>query len=82
MKIVFAFLILFAYAQPALAVESDCRAIESKSERLTCYDAAFPPKTQKPEVIGKDASQSPYKDPFVAEEARTNAKLKGICRGC
>lgn len=57
------------------------RAIESTSARLSCYDAAFPPKTRKP------AETSSYprlgeKDPFLAEEVRTAAKLKNICRGC
>ena len=82
MKIAFALLILLASAQGALSAGANCRAIEGKSERLTCYDVAFPPKIQKPEVIGNEPSRSPYKDPFVAEEAQTNAKLKGICRGC
>ncbi len=65
----------------ASAAEPNCRAIESTSARLSCYDAAFPPKTAKPAESGNDSS-SGYKDPFIAEEARTAAKLKNICRGC
>ena len=69
-------------AQGAAAGEQDCRAIESTSGRLACYDAAFPPKVKKPIAVENDLSRAPYKDPFVAEEARTAAKLKNICRGC
>lgn len=63
------------------AAEPNCRAIESTSARLSCYDAAFPPKMARPVAAGVGSS-SGYKDPFVAEEARTAAKLKSICRGC
>lgn len=28
----------------AFAAEPNCRAVESTSARLSCYDAAFPPK--------------------------------------
>ena len=65
----------------ASATEPNCSAIESTSARLSCYDAAFPPKAKKPAETDS-ASSSGYKDPFVAEEARTAAKLKNICRGC
>lgn len=72
---------LGASALAASAAEPNCRAIESTSARLSCYDAAFPPKTRKPAETGIDSSAG-YKDPFLAEEARTAAKLKNICRGC
>jgi hypothetical protein len=56
--------------------------IESTSGRLACYDAATPPRIVKPVAIESDESRPPYKDLFIAEDARTTAKLKGICRGC
>lgn len=65
----------------ASAAAPNCRAIESTDARLSCYDAAFPPKTLDPAGKGADVSRA-YKDPFLAEEARTAAKLKNICRGC
>lgn len=71
---------LGAFAPGALAAEPNCRTIESTGARLSCYDAAFPPKATKP-AANIDAPKD-YKDPFVAEEARTAAKLKNICRGC
>jgi hypothetical protein len=69
------------FARAALAAEPSCRAIESTSARLSCYDAAFPPTARKPAVANLD-SRAGYKDPFADEEARTAAKLKNICRGC
>jgi len=82
MKTVVAVLALCAFASSALAAGKECRAIENTSARLACYDAASPPKIEKPKAVEKDASRPEYKDPFLAEEARTNAKLKNICRGC
>lgn len=73
--------VLGIYTPAAFAAEPNCRAIESISARLSCYDAAYPPKARKPTEAGIDPS-SGYKDPFLAEEARTAAKLKNICRGC
>jgi hypothetical protein len=77
-----AVLVLCAFAQSAFAAGSDCSAIERTSERLTCYDAASPPKIKKPVGVESDATRAAYKDPFIAEDARTTAKLKNICRGC
>jgi hypothetical protein len=82
MKKTLAVLALCALAQSALAAGPDCRAIESTSGRLACYDAASPPKMEKPSAVENDVSGAAYKDPFVAEDARTTAKLKNICRGC
>lgn len=73
--------LLGAPAFAASAVAPNCRAIESANARLSCYDAAFPQSTQYPAEKGADMSRG-YKDPFLVEEARTAARLKGICRGC
>jgi hypothetical protein len=69
-------------AQAAAANGPNCRKIDGTGERLACYDAAFPPKVKKASVLENDVTRTAYKDPFVAEEARTQAKLKNICRGC
>jgi hypothetical protein len=82
MKRILAILALCAFAQNALAAGPKCSAIESTSARLACYDAASPPKIEKPAAVEKDASRAEYKDPFLAEDARTTAKLRNICRGC
>lgn len=82
MKRIFAALALCAFAQGALAAGPECRAIESGRERLACYDAAAVPKKDKPPVVETDAARAAYQDPLIAEDARTAAKLKNICRGC
>jgi hypothetical protein len=82
MKMTLAVLTLCAFTQSALAAGPKCHAIESTRERLACYDAAFPPKIEKPASVEKDLSRAAYKDPFIAEDAKTTAKLKNICRGC
>jgi hypothetical protein len=82
MRMTLAVLVLCAFAQSAHATGPECSAIESTSGRLACYDAASPPKIKKPAVVENDASRAAYKDPFIAEDARTTAKLKNICRGC
>ncbi len=83
MKAALAILALCACTQGALAAGPDCRAIESTSGRLACYDAAFPPpKKERPTADENGQSRAAYKDPFVAEDARTRGKLNNICRGC
>jgi type VI secretion system (T6SS) VasI/EvfG family protein len=82
MKKIFAVLAFCTFTQSALAAGPSCRAIESTSARLACYDAAFPPTIAKPAEAKNDVSRAAYKDPFIAEDARTTAKLKNICRGC
>jgi hypothetical protein len=83
MKKTLAVLALCAFAQGASAAGTDCRSIEKTTERLACYDAASPPKKDRPAaVVETDGSRAAYKDPLIEEDARTNAKLKNICRGC
>jgi hypothetical protein len=82
MKTVVAVLAMCAFASSALAAGQECRSVESTSARIACYDAASSPKIEKPKAVEKDASRPEYKDPFLAEDAQTTAKLKNICRGC
>ena len=82
MKKTLAVLALCTVAQGATAKEPVCRDIASSSARLACYDLASPPKPERRAVTESDASRPPYNDPFVAEDAKTTAKLKNICRGC
>jgi hypothetical protein len=82
MKTILAAMAFCAVAQSALAASPACRTIEGTSARLACYDAASPPKIEKPVTVESDATRAEYKDPFLVEDARTTARLKGICRGC
>ena len=70
------------HAKRARQAGPNAAGIESTSGRLACYDAASPPKMAKPAVVENDTTRAAYKDPFLAEDARTTAKLKNICRGC
>ena len=81
MKKTIGVLMLCAFAQGAYAKGPVCRDIAASSERLACYDLASPPKAAPSTVKASDASRPPS-DPFVAEDAKTTAKLKTICRGC
>ena len=82
MKTTLAVLALCMCATGALAAAPECRVIENANARLSCYDAAHPPKMEKSAVPEKEPSRADYKDPFIAEDARTSAILKNICRGC
>ena len=82
MKTLLAALMLADFAQSALAKEPDCRAIDGTSARLACYDAAYPPKLKMPVPRTDAASRDAYVDPIAAEDAKTAAKMKNICRGC
>ena len=82
MKIALAVLALCVCTHSTLAAGPDCRAIESTSGRLACYDAVSPPKKDKPAAVENDVSRAAYKDPFIDEDARTTDKLRNICRGC
>ena len=82
MKTTLAVLALCVCATGALAAVPECRVIENANARLSCYDAVYPPKTEKSAVSEKDPSRAAYRDPFRTEDARTDARLKNICRGC
>ena len=81
---------------PALAQTSSCQGIEKAADRLACYDRGSPPsaaqkspaaaKSQR--ASGKSAApkeqpnQAQVVDMLAAENAKLDAKLKTICRGC
>ncbi len=82
MKTTLVVLMICTFAPSAYAKEPACRDIATSSARLACYDLASPPKSEPRAVKESDASRPPYNDPFIAEDAKTTAKLKTICRGC
>jgi hypothetical protein len=82
MNTTLAVLALCVCATGALAAVPECRVIENANARLSCYDAVYPPKMEKSAVSERDPSRAAYKDPFSTEDARANARLKNICRGC
>ena len=78
---------LCAISPPAEALTTECKAIPDAGARLACYDKANVPPAPidrspaaKPAAAKADAGK--YVDTIGAEDARMNAQLKNICRGC
>jgi hypothetical protein len=57
MRTIIAVLVLSICAQSAVAKGPDCRAIESTTARLACYDAVYPLKLEKPAIVENDAGR-------------------------
>jgi hypothetical protein len=75
---------LCAVSQHAIAQTSTCQSILKAADRLACYDKAAPPAAADKRAAPKGLSdeQGQYVDRLAAENARVDAKLKNICRGC
>jgi hypothetical protein len=78
-----------ALCQPALAQSPDCKSMTNADARLACYDkttaAPAPSAAAKPASRPAAASKvdaAKYVDSISAEDAKMNARLKSICRGC
>jgi hypothetical protein len=85
MKAVAPLIALLALSQAAVAQSQDCKSVSGRNERLACYDrAATPAKAVERPAASKtpNADPSKYVDTIGAEDARMNAQLKNICRGC
>jgi hypothetical protein len=70
---------------PAIAQNDECRSIQKASNRLACYDkAASPAARVKPSVASPAPAAQPGQavDLLVQENARLDATIKNICRGC
>ena len=89
MKPVALLIALFALCEPAIAQTTDCQSVPKASDRLACYDrAASPARRVKPVAaspapVAAPAAQLGQTGDLLAEEnARLDAKIKNICRGC
>lgn len=78
-----------ALCQTAIAQTPDCKSISNPGPRLACYDKAAPPATAsataRPSLRAVPPSKvdgGKYVDSLGGEDARVNAQLKNICRGC
>lgn len=83
-------------ALPAVAQAPDCKSIADPRGRLACYDAvnsarggaikdsamAARPALSPPPPAARRGETDTYVDSIGAEDARMNAQLKNICRGC
>jgi hypothetical protein len=72
----------------ALAATPECKTIPAAGARLACYDkAALEASADKSAAATAGAAAAKpgtekYVDTIGAEDARMNAQLKNICRGC
>lgn len=80
-----------ALCQTAIAQTPDCKSIPNPAARLACYDKAAPPAVAaaaapaRPPLRAAPTSKvdgTKYVDSLNSEDARVNAQLKNICRGC
>ena len=84
MRVVALFL-LCLLSETASAQTSDCQSIPKANARLACYDKLSPPIAPGKSATSKrQPASDPGKpvDPLSAENARTDAAMKNICRGC
>jgi hypothetical protein len=89
MKLLLLTALIFVGCQGAVAQTSECSTVPKASDRLACYDRATPPSAAKPvpskqKAAASNASpdQGTIVDALAVENAKLDAKLKKICRGC
>jgi hypothetical protein len=85
MKAAALLVVLCALCGPAIAQTGECQSITKSSERLACYDKAAAPATRVKPSAAASAPVAPADrrgDPLAEENARLDAKIKNICRGC
>jgi hypothetical protein len=71
-----------ALSQQAFAMSPECKSIADSAARLACYDKAAPPAAPTARTPAAKADVPKYVDSIGAEDARMNARMKNICRGC
>jgi hypothetical protein len=91
MRFTAALIAMAALCQPADAQAAECKSIADPALRLACYDKANPPVATFPTPAPKPApgpvaaskiDNTGYVDSLGDEDARVNAQLRNICRGC
>jgi hypothetical protein len=85
MKSVALLIAFFAFCGPAIAQTAECQSVPKASDRLACYDKAAPPASKAKPAAATPAPQSQpgqAVDMLAVENARLDAKIKNICRGC
>jgi hypothetical protein len=77
-------------SQSAVAATLECKTIPDASSRLACYDKANTSAASADKSTAAKPARAPaaksdtakYVDTIGAEDARMNAQLKNICKGC
>jgi hypothetical protein len=85
MKLLALLVAFCALCEPAIAQTTECQSIPKASDRLACYDKAMPPMSKAKAAAASSAPSTPQGQPadqLAAENARLDAKINNICRGC
>ncbi|MEA2836645.1 MAG: hypothetical protein QOD89_1195 [Bradyrhizobium sp.] len=82
MKLIALLVAICALSQAAIAQTPDCTSIAARKDRLACHDNASQPAKSTTTPAAAQPAASGYVDAISAEDARMNARLKNICRGC
>jgi type II secretory pathway component PulL len=89
MKVLLLTALLVVICHGADAQTPECSKVPKASDRLACYDRATPPSAAKPATSKQKAAasntsrdQGTVVDALAVENAKLDAKLKKICRGC
>jgi hypothetical protein len=81
-----ALFVVCVFSGTASGQTSECQSIPKAKERLACYDKTSSPPTPLGNPAMSKTSTAPVQgqnvDPLAAENARTDAAVKNICRGC
>lgn len=84
MKLLLPFcLALVAAAAPALAIEQNCRFLQSRAEREACYsrqEAELAARRKPPPTA--DSRELETMQQMRREDAEVYRSLRSICRGC
>jgi hypothetical protein len=85
MKQIALFFALCVFCGPAIAQTTECQSVPKASDRLACYDRAMPPIGKAKPAAASSTPSMPQGTPadlLATENARLDAKIKNICRGC
>jgi hypothetical protein len=88
MRAIVLLFLLGTLSDVAIAQTPECRLIPKASDRLACYDKAAPPTTargpaaSRTPAVSDTPGQAPPADGLAVENAKLDAKIKNICRGC
>ena len=91
MRLIAVLMTMAALCVSAKAQAADCKSITDPALRLACYDKANPPVATFPTPAPRPAPRpvpaakvdnTGYVDSLDEDDARVNAQLRTICRGC
>jgi hypothetical protein len=85
MKIITALALLCTLFGAPTALAGECQSIPKADARLACYDQASPPVAPPDKsALSRVPAQPPGPpvDRLSQENARLDAKINNICRGC